>query len=228
MTRVYRLDAHPARAQTLAMAAALPAFDEPLLRQMAARGNVRTFPAHAVLINEGDRGDSIYIVLDGRVKVYSADANGREVIYNTHGPGEYFGELSLDGGARSASVMALTATACVVVPGPEVRDFIASHPDFAMHLVHKLCALVRRASRNVRSLALEDVYGRVAGLLQELAPDHDGRRVVAERLTQKDIANRVGASREMVSRILTQLRVGGYIAVQARRIVLLKKLPPGW
>ncbi len=202
--------------------------NDQLLQAMAERGGVKTFPANAVLINQEDDSDSIFIVLKGKVKVYGAGSNGREVVYTTLGPGEYFGEMTLDGGPRSASVMTLGPTTCVVVTGTNVRDFLGSHPDFALHLLHKLIALVRRSTATVKRLALDDVYTRINKLLQELAQDEGGRLVVAERLTQQDIADRVGSSREMVSRIFKQLTIGGYVASEGKRIVLMMKLPARW
>ncbi|MFT3818477.1 MAG: Crp/Fnr family transcriptional regulator [Rubrivivax sp.] len=206
----------------------LPLNDQ-LLQAMADRGGVKTFPANAVLVNEEDDSDSIFILLKGKVKVYGAGANGREVVYTTLGPGEYFGEMTLDGGPRSASVMTMEPTTCVVVSGTNVRDFLGTHPDFALHLVRKLIALVRRSTDTVKRLALDDVYTRISKLLLELAvPGEDARLAVNERLTQQDIADRVGSSREMVSRIFKQLTIGGYVATEGRRIVLLKKLPARW
>ena len=208
----------------------LPAvLKDELLQAMASRGGVRAYPAQAVLVHENDRSDSVYILLSGRVKVYGASDDGREVVYATQGAGEYFGEITLDGGPRSASVMTLEPTTCVVVPGAQMRDFLASHPEFALHLVKKLIAMVRHATDSVKSLALQDVYGRLVRLLTTLAePDPQGRLVVPDRLTQQDIAERIGSSREMVSRIVKQLVEGDYVAIEDRRIVLLKKLPPGW
>ena len=151
------------------------------------------------------------------------------MVYNTLGPGEYFGELSLDGSPRSASVQSLEPVHCVLVRGAEMRAFLGQHPDFALHLIRHLIGLLRRATDSVKSLALDDVYSRLAKLLQEMAePDASGRLVVPHKLTQQDLAERVGASREMISRILQQLVKGGYIERQGRRMVLLKKLPPGW
>ena len=202
--------------------------DNQLLQAMSERGGVKAFPANAVLVNEEDDSDSIFIVLKGKVKVYGAGANGREVVYTTLGAGEYFGEMTLDGGPRSASVMTLEPTTCVVVTGANVRDFLASHPDFALHLIRKLIALVRRSTDTVKRLALDDVYTRISKLLQEMSQEEGGRQVVAERLTQQDIADRVGSSREMVSRIFKQLTIGGYVSTEGKRIVLLKKLPARW
>ena len=204
--------------------------DPGLLREIAMQGGVKPYPANAVLINEGDSSDSIYILLSGRVKVYSTNAEGKEVVIATHGAGEYVGELSLDGGVRSTSVMTLAPTTCSVVSGPDLRQFIAAHPDFASHLILKLIRCVRQATESVKSLALEDVYARVVRLLADLSDPIEGgpRRRVRERLTQQDIADRVGASREMVSRIFKDLGAGGYVAVEANHILVLKKPPAGW
>ena len=202
--------------------------DDAVVRSIALRGGVRHYPAQTVLVTEEDRSDALYIILAGRVKAYGADVQGREIIYSTQGPGEYFGELTLDGGSRSTSVMTLEPTTCSVVPGPQVRDLLATNPDFALHLVKKLIALVRSSTEHVKSLALDDVYGRIARVLRGLAREEDGVQVVPEKLTQQDIAERVGASREMVSRIFKQLLEGGYVEMRGGRIALLKPLPARW
>jgi CRP/FNR family cyclic AMP-dependent transcriptional regulator len=198
------------------------------LRAIAATGIVRTYPKNAVLINEGDRGDTLYVVISGRVKVYASNEAGREVVIDFHGPGEYVGEMSLDGSPRSASVMTVAPTTCAVVDRAQFREFIRAHPDFALHLVHKLIHRARLATENVKSLALSDVYGRLVRLLTTLARDVDGRLVVPERMTQQEIAARVGASRDMISRLLKDLVGGGYVALEDRHIVLLRKLPAAW
>lgn len=209
-------------------AATVDVLKDDLLKAMAERGGIRTYPAHTVLINEDDDADSLFILLDGRVKAYGSSEDGREVVYGTLGPGEYVGEMTLDGGPRSASVMTLEPTTCVVVSGANVRDFLASHPDFALHLVRKLIRLVRRSTDNVKSLALDDVYSRIVRLLNSLAGPGDGPRALAEKLTQQDIAERVGSSREMVSRVFKQLTQGGYVSLEGRQITLLRKLPSRW
>jgi CRP/FNR family transcriptional regulator, cyclic AMP receptor protein len=199
-----------------------------LLREIAASGPTRRYPAHAVLIHEGDAADTLFVLLAGRVKVYAANASGREIVLGTLGPGDYFGELALDGGTRSASVMTLEPTTCAVVSGAALREFVVAHPDFALHLIRDLMARVRLLTGSVKSLALEDVYGRIASLLKSLAEPQDGRLVVPERLTQQDIADRVGSSREMVSRIFKELAAGGYVQTQQGHITLLKPLPAAW
>lgn len=199
-----------------------------LLREIAARGNVKQYPAHAVIINEGDAADSLFIVLAGRVKVYAGNDAGKEVILGMLGPGDYVGEMALDGGVRSASVMTMEPTRCAVVTGASLRDFLAAHPDFALHLIRDLIRRVRRLTGSVKNLALEDVYHRVVALLQELSEPQGGQRVVAQKLTQQDIAEHVGSSREMVSRIFKELVAGGYLRVDAGRITVLKTPPAAW
>lgn len=196
-----------------------------LLREIARRGGVRTWPAHAVLVTEDDRSDALFVILSGRVKAYGSGDDGREVVYATQGAGEYFGEMTLDGGPRSASVMTLEPTTCAVVPGADVREFLATHPDFALHLVKKLIRLARASTEHVKSLALEDVYQRIARLLRKLAQDEGGVLVLPERMTQQDIADRVGSSREMVSRVFKPLLEGGYVEMRGGRIAVLRKLP---
>jgi CRP/FNR family transcriptional regulator, cyclic AMP receptor protein len=198
------------------------------LEALAAHAVKRSLPKRAVIINEGDPADALYIILTGRVKVYAADADGREVVLLTQGPGEYFGEMMLDEGPRSASVMTLEPSTFLVIPKASLRQFLVQNPAFALRLIEKLIHRVRALTASVKSLALMDVYGRVAGLLLDLADEREGTWVINERLTQQDIANRVGASREMVSRILKDLADGGYIAVQRDRIVINRKPPARW
>ena len=198
------------------------------LNEISSHGVVRNYPKQAVILNEGDSSDSLYIVLEGRVKAFVADAAGHEVVLSTMGPGEYFGEMALDRRPRSASIMTLVSSRFLIVPGDEFRGFLASHPAFALSLVEKLIYKVRALTESVKSLALMDVYGRVARLLLELAEDRDGRLVIGERLTQQDIASRVGASREMVSRILKDLSVCGVITQSRAGIVLHRKPPARW
>jgi len=201
---------------------------EDVCKAIAASGVVRSYPKQTVLIAEGDVGDSLYIILAGRVKVYASNAAGREVVLNFHGAGEYVGEMSLDGAPRSASVITMEPTTCAIVNRAQFRDFLAANPDFAQHLIHTLIRRARSATENVKSLALSDVYGRLVRLLNALAVEHDGRQVVQERLTQQDIADRVGASRDMIGKLMKDLVGGGYLVIEDRQITIVKKLPPGW
>jgi CRP/FNR family cyclic AMP-dependent transcriptional regulator len=208
--------------------AVLSYLDEDELRLLSVQGIVKNFPKNTIIVSEGDETDSFYIILGGRVKVFVSDDEGREIVLGTQGPDEYFGEMVLDGGPRSASVMTLEASRFAVIPRNKFRGFVLSHPRFALDLIEKLIRRARVLTENVKSLALMDVYGRVARLLLELAEQRDGRLVIDQRLTQQDIASRVGASREMISRILKDLSTGGYVSVDKRRITIHKTPPRHW
>ena len=207
----------------------ISAIGDPMVRELATRGQTRTFPKNAVIINEGDRGDSLFVILAGKVKVYVSDDDGREMVLDTYGAGDYVGEMSLDGRPRSASVMTLEPTTCAVVTRDELRTAIAQNPDVAMTLISTLIDRARIATDNVKNLALMDVYGRVARLLLSLAKeDAAGKLVVPEKMTQQDIADRVGASRDMISRIFKDLTIGGYVSIENRQITINRKPPSRW
>jgi len=202
--------------------------DEDALRALAPHGAVRSFPRNAVVVNEGDATDSLYILLSGRVKAYVSEADGREVVLSTVGVGDYFGEMVLDGGPRSASIMTLEPCRFFVIPRGDIEGLLERNPAFARHLIRMLIAKVRHLTQKVLDLALKDVYGRFVKFIDENAVEQDGARVVPERLTQHDIAARIGGSREMVNRIVKDLAAGGYISVDAKQITVHKKLPAHW
>ncbi|MDZ7653049.1 MAG: Crp/Fnr family transcriptional regulator [Burkholderiaceae bacterium] len=207
----------------------IAAITDPMVRELASRGAVRSFPKNTVIINEGDRGDSLFVILSGRVKVYVSDDDGREMILDQYGPGDYVGEMALDGRPRSASVMTLEPTSCSVVTRDALRAAIVANADVAMALIGTLIERARIATDNVKNLALMDVYGRVARLLLSIAKEQpDGKLVVPERMTQQDIADRVGASRDMISRIFKDLTIGGYVTVVDRIITINRKPPARW
>jgi CRP/FNR family transcriptional regulator, cyclic AMP receptor protein len=198
------------------------------LKALSERAIMRAFAKNTVIVSEGDRADSLYIVLSGRVRVYVSDDQGKEMFLSEAGKGEYFGEMALDEGPRSASVITLEPTRFLVVPKDDFAAFLAQSPEFALHLVRKLIRRVRALTHDVKSLALMDVYGRVARMLLDLAVERDGALVIEDRPTQQEMANRIGASREMISRILTELAAGGYIEVARDRITIARTLPCGW
>jgi len=199
------------------------------LRTLSAHAKLQNYPRHKLVINEGDQTDSVYVIQTGRVKVFLYGANGREIELSVLGPGEYFGEMVLDAGPRSASVMTLEPSAFFIVPQHVFREFVVQHPEFAMRLVKTLIYRTRGLLNNVRSLATLDVYGRVARLLLELAEEEaDGRLAIRGRLTKQEIANRVGASREMISRVFKDLTTGGYIEMEKNCITIARNLPGHW
>jgi CRP/FNR family cyclic AMP-dependent transcriptional regulator len=198
------------------------------VRELASLGRVRTYPKNSVFITEGDQSDSLFVVLKGKVKVFVSDNEGHEMILDTHGPGEYVGEMAFDGNPRSASVMTLEPTTFSVVARDPIREAIRKNPDFALDMISKIIERARLATTSVKHLALLDVYGRVARLLLEMAVEKDGKLIIPDKLTQQEIAERVGASRDMVSRIFRDLTAGGYISVENRFITINKKPPARW
>ena len=198
------------------------------LKALAEQGTVKAFPKNTIIVSEGDRSDSLFIVQSGKVKVYLADEDGKELLLSTHGPGEYFGEMILDEGPRSASVMTLEPCRFSVITTDQFKLFLSQHPDIGLELIKSLIHRVRALTKTVGSLGLLDVYGRVARLLLDMAVEEDGKQVIKEHLTQQDMASRVGCSREMISRILKDLRVGGYIKMDADHMIIAKKPPSAW
>ena len=198
------------------------------LKALSERAIMRTFAKNTVVVSEGDRADSLYIVLSGRVRAYVSDDQGKEMFLSEAGKGEYFGEMALDEGPRSASVITLEPTRLLVVPKDDFAAFLAKSPEFALHLVRKLIRRVRALTHDVKSLALMDVYGRVARMLLELAVERDGVLVIEARPKPQEIAARVGASCEMVGKILDDLAEGGYIEIKGDRITIARALPRTW
>lgn len=201
----------------------------PSLRALAQRGTVRNFKKGSVVINEGDDGESLYVLLQGSVKVYATDENGREITYGVINAGDYFGEMSLDGGPRSASVITLEPCVCSVVTRAAMREHLADEPEFALDLVAQVIRRARAATETARQMALLDVYGRVISTLEsQEGPGSPNAPVLLTQITHQSIAARVGASREMVSRLLKDLEKGGYVELGVKKITLLKKLPARW
>ena len=199
------------------------------LRTLAARGVQRSYRKGTLIIEEGSHGDTLYLLLRGKVKAFSSDARGREVTYGVYGAGDYFGEMSLDGGPRSASVIAEQACVCAVLTRQSLHEHIAAEPAFAFELIGRVIRRARLATQSARSMALLDVYGRLVQLLESLAVvQADGSRIVAERVTHAEIAARIGCSREMISRLLKSLTSGGYVQQRTGRLALRRTLPAAW
>lgn len=200
------------------------------IEALAALGVQRRYRRGTLLIQEGETGDTLYIVQQGRLRAYLADISGKELTLGVYGPLEYVGEMSLDGGLRSAHVEALETSVCSVVTRKTLLAYIALHPEFALELMGRLIRRARLATESARNVAMIDVYGRLVLLLNQLAcePDPDGLRALRERITHQSMAQHLACSREMVSRLMRDLETGGYVAVRQRWIWLLKPLPARW
>lgn len=200
------------------------------IEALAAQGVQRRYRRGTLLIQEGETGDTLYIVLQGRLRAFLSDNNGRELTLGLYGPLEYVGEMSLDGGPRSANVEAAEPSTCAVVSRATLLAYIGEHPEFALELMARLIRRARLATESARSVALIDVYGRLVRLLNSLAqiPNERGERALKERMTHQQMAQHLACSREMVSRLLKDLETGGYIEVRERWVWLLKTLPARW
>jgi CRP/FNR family cyclic AMP-dependent transcriptional regulator len=121
------------------------------LRDFARHAVSRTVPKNTVVVSEGDRTDSLFIIVSGKVRIYVNDKKGKEVELGQSGPGEYFGEMVLDEGPRSASVIALEPTQFLVIPKEDFKDFVAKSPEFALHLICKLIKRVRALTDDVKT-----------------------------------------------------------------------------
>jgi len=201
---------------------------EKYFKALTDQGTARTYPKNTVIVSEGDRSDSMYVILSGRVKVYLSDDVGKELLLRELGPGEYFGDVVLDDQPRSASVMTVESSKFSVITLGLFKKFLAENPEAAFEILRSCMQRIRELTRTVGNLGLMDVYGRVAQLLLDLSVDENGKRIIKGRLTQQDIASRVGCSREMISRILKDLRAGGYLKEEGDTLVIAKKPPKAW
>lgn len=196
------------------------------LKLVSSYGVTRKYAKNTILVSEEDPSDMFYVILKGQVKAFVSDENGKEALLNILGQGEYFGEIAIiDAAPRSASIMTLEPCQMAVVAKGEFERCLAEHPDIALGLIRSLVKRIRALTEQVKGLALLDVYGRIVHTLTSLAKEQNGQLVIEQRLTHQDIANMVGASREMVSRILKDLQTDGYLRIEDKQIIIAKILP---
>lgn len=200
----------------------------PSVGALARRGDVRRYRKNMQILQEGDAGGPLYILLAGAVRAFACGLDDQELTFSIDRAGDYFGEMSLDGGPRSVSVVAIEPTICSVVTRETVLRQMGEDPQLASELLQRVIARARFATESARRLALLDVYGRMTRLLNELARDDASGRRVLERMTHKEIASRVGSSREMISRLMKDLVRGGYVEVDSTQLALLRPLPRRW
>ena len=187
----------------------------------------RSAPRGSAIMHAGDPADSLYIVISGRLKVMMGEADGKEVILGIIGPGEIFGEMGvIDDSPRSASVIAIEPCELLSVTRRDFKRCLVENTEVAMTVLRVLVRRLREADRKIGSLAMLDVYGRVARLLLDMSENVNGQKVVTKRLTKQDIARMVGASREMVTKVMKDLEMSGYFEVRGSTIVLRDTMPP--
>jgi CRP/FNR family cyclic AMP-dependent transcriptional regulator len=180
-----------------------------------------SFLRGATIIAAGDVTDSLYVVISGRFKVIIGDKTGREIILAVLGPGEYFGEMvPIEDNTRSASVVAMEPGDLLVLSKNEFRKCLQDNFEMAMTMLRCAVQRLREADRKIGRLALMDVYSRVAGHLLEMSETIDGQHVIAQKIVKQQMADTVGASREMVSKVMKDLQAGGFIEVRGKAIYL--------
>jgi CRP/FNR family cyclic AMP-dependent transcriptional regulator len=220
----------PAKPAPDDLIAAAPLGDS--LRALARRGSMRPLRKGVQIITEGDLGDSLFIVLQGGLRAFSVAPDGREVTYAEYGPGEYVGEMSLDGGPRSANVETTCASVCALVTRATLQAHLAEDPAFAFDLLAKVIRRARAATVGMKGIALNSVYGRLKALIEQesLAPADAAPvwRVWRDMPTHLAMSRRLGCSREMVSRLLGDLEQGGHVLLAGRDLTLPRPLPAKW
>ncbi len=197
--------------------------DQSDIAELEALGQERSVSKNSVVINEGDDTDSMYVVLKGKAHALRSDESGRQFIVNRFGPYDYFGEMSFfDRNSRCATVMTKEKCVLMILPRKAFFDFAAKHPKIYGNMIRALLEKLRRATQQIEALAFLDVYGRLTRFLIE---NQNADGVIEEKLTQQELADMVGSSRETVNRIFNELVTGGFIAKEKGRMVIKKKLP---
>jgi CRP/FNR family transcriptional regulator len=196
------------------------------LKRIAAVAVPRSFPKAVRVFHEGDSSDACYIVRSGDLRVTREHSDGRAIALATLGPGDIFGELAmLDGGTRSASVETLSESELLALPARDVRRLLADHSDIAVKLIVALTRRVRETNERVARQSFQTVPSRVAGVLSQLVAEDalpEGREGITVRMTQADLAQLAGTSRESVSRFLATLERAGVVVVGRGRVTIVE------
>ena len=188
---------------------------------------VRSYAKHAIVSSEGDRIDSLHVILSGRVQAFWRDESGHQLKLGVDGPGDHFPDASLGGEPTLASHMAIEDLRLASIRITDLKQLLRRHPQMTLVLLLDIVARLRRILQRTKTLTMEDVYGRVVKLLLGSCVEVDGK-LVSERLTHAEIGHRVGATREMVGRVLRDLARGGYIKAHRGGVTILRKPPARW
>jgi len=198
------------------------------LESFAGIATKRKYKKNMVLIQQGDETNSLYILLEGEMKVYVEDDQGRELTVKMLKPGDSFGELALLGDfPRIANVMTVADCVVSVVSKGAYLDLLKENPQISLALIQSLANMVRETTEELSSIALSDVYGRLTHILEKYAVDREGQKQIP-KFTHREISNMIGSSREMVSKIMKELEKGEYISVSDEHYLLNKSLPARW
>ena len=199
--------------------------DQEILADLQRAAVRRRFQENTVLFNKGDASDSMYVITEGKVKAVLYNEDGKEILLSIFGPGDYFGEIGMmDGQPRTASAVSKTPCQLLILKKEDLDRIIFYNAEISAKLLKQMLIKLREATVRIENLTFLNLYGRVINLLLQLADQKDGEKFFTEKLTHQEIANRVGASREMVSKIMKELTCGGYLEVSQHRIMIRKKL----
>lgn len=199
------------------------------LETLASKAKTAKFPKQATIITEGDETSSLYIILSGKVRVFSSDDKSKEVTLLIQEAGSHFGELALlTDEPRSATVVTLEKTVCGVISKGDFINWLTLHPDVAIALLGVLSEKIRYLTEKVKQMALSNVYERTIKVLYEMARKEGEIFVIHDRPTQQELATMVGASREMVNKIMHELTKGAYIVIQDKTLRIERSLPASW
>ncbi len=211
---------------------------EEQLQQLALQARESSFRKHAVIMSEGDQGDSMYVIKSGSVKIFLSDDDGRELVLYEQGVGSAIGDIALlDDAPRSASVIALEPTSVMIISKEAFLGCLRQSPDTAINIIRSLTTRLREATEGSRRLALDNVYRRLTDKLHELAgldphigvdANDDQPSQLARKYSHQELGNMIGASREMVGKIMSELVKGEYVELREGRLHLLRKLPRNW
>lgn len=202
---------------------------KPVLIELAVDMKEIEYKKNSIIINQGDNTRSLFILLEGRIKVTALDEDGHQTVFSFLDKDDYFGELSLlDDAPRSATITALEDTHVLQLAYPQFQEFIDKHPDAVWSLFKALTHRIRDMDDTICTLTSKDIYGRLVARLYKEAKQQDDGSLITERLTHQDLAEMIGSSREMISRIFKELKKGGYIKIVQKHIHIMKKLPSKW
>jgi CRP/FNR family transcriptional regulator, cyclic AMP receptor protein len=207
----------------------LSRLSDEVLTTLADRAKSAKYPKQTMVVTEGDETSSLFIILSGKVRVFSSDDKSKEVTLLIQEPGSYFGEIALlTDEPRSASVMTLEQTVCAVISKSDFINWLMNYPDVAISLLGVLSDKIRQLTDKVREMALSNVYERTVKTLQDMAVVEGNVSVIRNRPTQQELASMVGASREMINKVMHELTKGGYVVVEDKTLIINKKLPSSW
>ncbi|MBS3953987.1 MAG: Crp/Fnr family transcriptional regulator [Methylomicrobium sp.] len=199
------------------------------LASLSAHAKTTHFPKDAFIITEGDDTHSMFILLSGKVRVFTSDDEGKEVTLAIQEAGAFFGELALLGDEpRSASVVTTEKCLCGIISKYDFKQWLLQNPEICLALLSTLSDKVRQLTDKVKQLALSNVYERTIRVLKDMAVDEQGIPVIRDRPTQQELANMVGASREMINKIMKELTKGGYVEIDHKSLKIINKLPASW